>query len=522
MRISTLRRVAQAVFLSFFIYLFVRTVYPLHSALPVDLLLRFDPLAAAVSFLSSRTIVPRMLLSLVLLGATFFLGRFFCGYICPLGTIIDLSDGLQRRLRLDRLRLSSVPRFPKYALLVFLLFLALFGRSLLWLFDPLVIFTRGLVAVFFPVALMLTNAGLDLFRPLAERWELYGLADAGFTRPYFAYWLFPLLVLAVILGLGLLGRRFWCRALCPLGALLALATRFSPFKRLVPEIECRHCGICSAVCPMGAIEEDETTIARGECIECGLCLAACPWGQISIRPERPHRPVFGRPQVADWDRRRLIIAALAGLIAIPASRALPSPAPSRPRRIRPPGSVPEEIFLDRCLRCGECMKVCLTNGLQPSLSESGPGGFWTPVLVPRKGPCERRCNLCGHVCPTQAIRALPLEEKSYVRIGRARVERSRCLEWGYGQACLVCDEVCPYGAIDVGGTGKLGKGQRGPVVNPEVCVGCGVCEHHCPVVGEAAILVSTEGEDRLLKGSSATPRRRALRKQAEGGGRSEE
>jgi ferredoxin len=507
MRTARLRRVLQAVFLAFFVYLALRTVYPLKSVIPVDLLLRFDPLAAAVSFLASRTIVPRMLLSLVLLGATFFMGRFFCGYICPLGTAIDLSDVTQRRLRLDRFRLSSVPRFPKYGLLIFLLILALFGRSLLWPFDPLVIFVRGLATLFFPAAVALTNAGLNFFRPLAERWELFTLAEAEFSRLTFSYWIFPLLALLVVFGLGVLGRRFWCRALCPLGALLALATRFSPFRRVVEKSLCTHCGLCRRRCAMGAIRGDDLSTEPGECIECGICSSICPGRAISFRPG-------GVPPVSrkvNPDRRRLVLAALAGLIAIPGSRILPSPAPSRPRRIRPPGSVPEEIFVTRCLRCGECMKVCLTNGLQPSLRESGPGGFWTPVLVPRMGPCERQCHLCGQVCPTQAIRALSLEEKSNARIGRALVERSRCLEWGFGRACLICDEVCPYGAIDVGGTGRLGKGQRGPVVNPQLCVGCGVCEYHCPAVGEAAIRVSAGGEDRLLRGSYAAHRRASSR-----------
>jgi formate hydrogenlyase subunit 6/NADH:ubiquinone oxidoreductase subunit I len=151
------------------------------------------------------------------------------------------------------------------------------------------------------------------------------------------------------------------------------------------------------------------------------------------------------------------------------------------------------------------MKVCLTNGLQPATDEAGFMGIWTPVLVPRKGPCERHCNLCGQVCPTQAIRSLSLEEKGYARIGGAQVDRDRCLEWGYGRACLVCDEVCPYGAIFVGKSNEKGQGRRGPVVDPQVCVGCGVCEQHCPVLGEAAIRVSVEWEDRLAEGSYITP-----------------
>lgn len=261
---------------------------------------------------------------------------------------------------------------------------------------------------------------------------------------------------------------------------------------------------------MGAIREDEISTIPGECIDCGVCAAVCPSRAVSFRMGQK----MPQPKKIDWDRRRIIVASLAGLAAVPVARALPGPAPDRPRRIRPPGSVPEEVFLDRCLRCGECMKVCLTNGLQPSLNEAGPGGFWTPVLVPRKGPCERRCHLCGQVCPTQAIRSLPLQEKSFARIGRAHVERSRCLEWGYGRACLVCDEVCPYGAIYVGGSGRSGRGRRGPVVDSGICVGCGVCEHHCPVIGRAAIRVSAAGEDRLLEGGYVTPEKQAARARA--------
>jgi formate hydrogenlyase subunit 6/NADH:ubiquinone oxidoreductase subunit I len=148
------------------------------------------------------------------------------------------------------------------------------------------------------------------------------------------------------------------------------------------------------------------------------------------------------------------------------------------------------------------MKVCLTNGLQPATDEAGFMGVWTPILVPRKGPCERHCNMCGQVCPTQAIRSLSLDEKSYARLGQAQVDRPRCLEWGHGKACLVCDEVCPYGAISVGESPQ--QGRRGPVVDSKVCVGCGVCEKHCPVQGEAAIRVSIREEERLLKGSYIT------------------
>ncbi|KPL19113.1 MAG: hypothetical protein AMJ92_04365, partial [candidate division Zixibacteria bacterium SM23_81] len=172
MKAQTIRAVIQGLFLLFFLLLFALTKFPLGSPIPVELLLRLDPLAAAISFLAGRTVVPRMLLSLGLLGVTIFLGRFFCGYVCPLGTTIDISDRFLCSKKLARLKIKNIPRLPKYYLLAFLLLLGLLGRSLLWPFDPLVAFTRSLTALLHPTVVFLSNLGLDVFRPLAERWEM--------------------------------------------------------------------------------------------------------------------------------------------------------------------------------------------------------------------------------------------------------------------------------------------------------------------------------------------------------------
>jgi MauM/NapG family ferredoxin protein len=509
MRARTLRAAVQGLFFCFFVLLFALTVFPLRSRIPVDLLLRADPLIAAVSFLASRTVVSRMLLSVVLLIATLVLGRFFCGYICPLGTIVDLADRPLSCSKLARLKLQIVPRTIKFYLLGLLLFMALFGHSLIWPLDPLVIFARSLTAVFHPAAVFLSNLGLDLFRPLAERWELDALANAGFDEPSYVFWLVPIVILIFPLGLSLLGSRFWCRAICPLGALLALVARLSPVKRVVRNDLCTHCHLCRKKCPMSCIGEDELETALGECIECRSCVVICPHRAVSFRLGSP------RPRAkVHWDRRRFIVSFLLGMGAFSLTRILPRTGWAEARRIRPPGAVPEAFFQTRCLRCGQCMKVCLTNGLQPATDEAGAVGVWTPVLVPRKGGCERHCNMCGQVCPTQAIRALSLEEKSYARLGCAHVQQARCLEWGQGKACLVCDEVCPYGAISVGRKEIEGQARRGPVVDAEVCVGCGICEHHCPVLGEAAIRVAMAGEDRRLDGSYITVQKARARQRA--------
>ena len=89
-----MRRIIQLLSLSFFTYLFFRASYPLASAIPVDLFLRIDPLNGLVSSIASRELAQRTLPSVLLIVLTLLFGRFFCGYLCPLGTILDLANNL--------------------------------------------------------------------------------------------------------------------------------------------------------------------------------------------------------------------------------------------------------------------------------------------------------------------------------------------------------------------------------------------------------------------------------------------
>jgi ferredoxin len=77
--------------------------------------------------------------------------------------------------------------------------------------------------------------------------------------------------------------------------------------------------------------------------------------------------------------------------------------------------------LTACIRCGECFKACPTNVLQPAMFETGLEGLWTPAVNADWAGCESSCNACGQVCPTGAIRALPLAEKKVARMGLAIV-----------------------------------------------------------------------------------------------------
>ena len=96
------------------------------------------------------------------------------------------------------------------------------------------------------------------------------------------------------------------------------------------------------------------------------------------------------------------------------------PRPGRRGLLRPPGVGDEEDFLRKCVRCGECMKVCLRSALYPASLQAGLYGLYTPTLVPRLGYCEYNCSLCGQVCPTGAIPKLPLDQKKKAVIGTRR------------------------------------------------------------------------------------------------------
>ena len=142
------------------------------------------------------------------------------------------------------------------------------------------------------------------------------------------------------------------------------------------------------------------------------------------------------------------------------------------------------------------MRACPTGAIQPAVNEAGIEGLWTPVLVTRMGYCDYSCNACGQACPVQAIPPLPLAEKRVQVIGKAYINQNRCIAWSDHHDCIVCEEMCPVSnkAIKLDPTDfKQEDGSIVTVKLPQVyrerCIGCGICEYKCPVVGESAIRV---------------------------------
>jgi ferredoxin-type protein NapF len=488
-----MRKTVQALSLLRVTAFFALATYRLPDWLPADIYLRIDPLLGINAVIASREFIGRVLWSLVLVGATLAVGRFFCAYVCPLGASIDFLDFLLfRKSKRRGLKTDSNLQSWKYFLLILIIAAAVTGVSLAYLLDPIALLTRFYTLVLYPLTIAVVNILLDLFRPLFQGWV--NLAHLHYPQPVYYMTALTLTIFGALIALSRLAPRFWCRYLCPLGAFLSLLSPLGVFRRRVSE-ECNRCMACQKVCPMAAIDEDPLKTRSSECIQCRECAGICPQKAISYPASIAGMGEFSTIDVS----RRGFFSSLAGgltfgFIAIQNPFTL---LQGRRQLIRPPGALPETAFLRTCIRCGECMKSCVTNTLQPSLWESGFSGLWAPKLELRMAACEPNCNVCGKVCPTQAIRSLPMEEKTYAKIGTAVLRKETCLVWAQNKLCLICDEICPYNAIVF----RPVEGYRRPVVIASRCNGCGYCEQRCPVSGESAIVVVPDGEIRLAEGS---------------------
>jgi MauM/NapG family ferredoxin protein len=228
-----------------------------------------------------------------------------------------------------------------------------------------------------------------------------------------------------------------------------------------------------------------------ECTACLDCMEACPEGAITFSAQ----PGIDAYKRYDPSRRQFLGTlglAAAGAVLL---RFIPLLGRKEAALIRPPGSS-EALLQSKCIRCGLCVRVCPTGVIQPSPNPRNGQSLWTPMLATRLGYCDYSCNACGQVCPTGAIEELPLEERRNRVIGIARIDQRRCIPWSEGRECIVCEEMCPVPqkAIHLNGAGMGNRGGRAggvalPRVREELCIGCGICEHQCPVAGEAAIRV---------------------------------
>ena len=457
--------------------------------------------------LASRVFLAGSLLAVITLVLTLLLGRVWCGWFCPLGSLLDWMP--LRSWKKKRPAVKEGFRSLKYVLLLVILLAAVFSNLSLLIFDPLTILYRTLTTAIWPgldqviTAVEFTLYSVPFLQPVIGGFD--SLIRPAIFPSYPAIYRYGSLYLFFfggLIGLNLLAPRFWCRYLCPLGALLGLLGKYSLVHCEVSGA-CSTCGNCFEKCPTGAIQTDNRVFCDpGECTMCLACAVDCPGGAISF----PARSADFIRQPYDLDRRKVLLSLGTAVVGVSLLNTdFLDRGPSW-KLIRPPGVV-DINFLEKCIRCGECSTVCPTNAIQMAISEARIEGFWTPVIVPRIGYCDYSCHACGLVCPVQAIPPLGLAEKREQVIGKAIIDRDRCLPWAEDTECIVCEEMCPVAekAIELEETQiKSAQGElitlQKPVMIPDLCIGCGICENKCPVSGIAAIQIrhlETLGEENI-------------------------
>ena len=639
MRIVTARRVSQIFFLALFLWFCITAtvgekLWQLRGW-PVNWILQLDPLVALGTILTTRTLYAGLLWALVTVALTLLLGRFFCGWLCPFGSIHQFFGWLGRRGKGVAAKARANTYRPaqaiKYYILAFLLagagcsllaelvrpaptthrlawaLLALAALALAWTaprqrardrraaLRQLALFAMAwaLLALLMPgrnaVAASLQTGLLDPIPLLHRSVNLVLLPLFDHARQllsveprfYQGAWIIGL-VFAAAVALNLAVPRFYCRFVCPLGALFGVLARWAPWRIGRTEgAHCTHCKRCDTDCE-GACDPDNA-IRISECLLCMNCLVECKDRVIAYQTSRSAAGEITGPDIT---RRGLLVSLASGLLAVPIVRLGAQLAGNwNPRLIRPPGALAEAEFAARCIKCGQCMRVCPTNVIQPAVLEAGIEGLWTPTLNYRIGTsgCQLNCVACGHVCPTAAIRPLALDEKlgrgafadaGPIRMGTAFFDHGRCLPWAMDKPCIVCQENCPVSpkaiyvrehyqtlrdgelrvrraagaelelepavmrpgafasgdyfclvrgadapqlrriaentastiTIDAatpwaqapapGATAEIQVRLLRPYLDLEFCIGCGVCEHECPVIGLKAVRVTAENESR--------------------------
>ena len=199
---------------------------------------------------------------LVLLAVVFLLtalwGRIFCGYLCSFGAMQELIGWVSKKLIPRLLRIPAgadrILKSVKYAVLALIV-------VFVWILQLPVDSSLSPWGVFG----MLVSGNLSVMAA--------AVPTAGFA------------LLAVILIGSFFAERFFCRYLCPLGALLSLASSHRLFRIRKSESACTNCTLCSRSCAMSVDICESPSVSSMECINCMRCVSACPRAALKTAPQ---------------------------------------------------------------------------------------------------------------------------------------------------------------------------------------------------------------------------------------------
>jgi ferredoxin len=464
-----------------------------------------DAMHPRFGWLAKIQLVPAILalniaVIVVLVVLTLLFGRIYCSVVCPLGV---LQDGISRLSagRKGKKRRHSYARAMtglRYSLLgVFTLALIAGVPAVFALLDPYGAYGRIAANLFAP----LYRWGNNLLAWLAEWADSYAFYS---TEVWIKGWVVfgtAVLTLAAVGILAWRNGRTYCNTVCPVGTALGLLSRFSLFRPVFKE-NCKQCGQCARNCKSSCIDVKNMKIDHSRCVACFNCIDQCALGAMKYEPRRlgKGKDASAPSQTEDGGLTRSAFLSIAALFTVTntlraqqlhvdggLAEIEEKKRPDRKTPLVPPGAQSLRNMNRHCTACQLCVSACPNHVLRPS------GKFSTlmqPEMTYENGYCRPECTQCSQVCPTGAIAPVTPPAKTAIAIGRAVWIEENCLVNTDDVQCNACRRNCPTGAItQVPRNPGERKSLNIPVIDNELCIGCGACEYICPARPFSAIYV---------------------------------
>ena len=367
--------------------------------------------------------VPTLTFLVVLLLAA-VIGRFFCGWVCPLGILQSTVNFIFHpkthvRRVCSRLPETKAQRFCRWGVFV--------------------------------LAALLISVGFGALGWTLTPYSILGKALIGFVPGII---LAALVLVTAAIGSG----RFWCNWVCPAGTLFNLLAPHARFPHKINlKAGCGNCRKCFPQKKPASKPVSEGGVTRRETLAGFSLLAATQLAEKTT--DGGYAPI-----------------SLPGI-------------PERPTQVLPPGAVDRPLFNRLCVGCGACIAACPEKCLVPSTALKT---FGQPQMDFQKSHCRLACNQkCAAACPAKALRKLDTLSRRDIHMGHAIWRKDRCVRTTEDVPCTACQRKCPVKAITLV--------DNFPVINKELCIGCGACEHVCPARPLPAIFVKGFERQRLVR-----------------------
>lgn len=446
---------------------------------------------ALLGVFTGSAIVLALLIVLVLL-----FGRLYCSTLCPLGTMQDAIwrvSSFFRSKKRRRFKFSPNRSILRYSFLAIAAIPLLFGSSLaISLLDPY------------------SNYG-KISSEIISRSEQYihnlfsqAFPSEVFFRSYSQFFaisfFFALSFLILVAVMSAFRGRLYCNTICPVGTTLGLVSRFAAFRPVINKDTCNKCQLCISNCKAECIDVEKGEIDASRCVGCFNCMTVCKKDAVS------YKFMWGRTKSIEKTQlkgRREALVTMGLLGSFIAARAVTKNHLGKPSEtedgIAPPGALSTANLKNNCTACQACVAACPNGIIKPATGEYGIDGLLMPVLSFEKLFCGYDCNVCSQVCPNGALLPLTLEDKKLTQIGQVRFYMESCIVVTDNTACGACDEHCPTKAITMIPYGD--KGLTIPLVERDICIGCGGCEYVCPATKKAMLV-----EPRAIHGLATKPK----------------